>query len=300
MRLAALAAGVTAWLTLWPLAGETRVVLLGTGTPNADPQRSGPAAAVVVDGKSYLIDSGPGVVRRASAAAAKAKMPALEAKNLRIAFITHLHSDHTAGLADLILTPGVLERDAPLALYGPPGLKSMVSHLLAAYKEDLDIRLHGGEPSKPRGYIVNSTEIRRGGGVYKDDAVTVEAIPVQHGKWRYAYGYKFTSKDQRTIVVSGDAVPTESIVAACNGCDVLVHEVYSQAGFAKRPPEWQRYHSAYHTSTAQLAELANRAKPKLLVLYHQLIWSSNPEEMLREVRAHYSGEVRSGSDLDVY
>jgi len=284
-------------LLLGPVHAETKVVLLGTGTPNADPDRSGPSTAIVVNGTSYLVDFGPGVVRRASAAA-KRGIAGLEAKNLKMAFVTHLHSDHTAGYADLILTPGVLERDAPLEVYGPRGLKSMTSHLLAAYKEDMRIRFHGGEPAKPRGYIVNAHEIRPGV-VYRDANVTVEAFPVRHGAWEQAFGYKFKTAD-RTIVISGDAAPGSGIEQQCNGCDVLVHEVYSQAGFNKREPAWQQYHARYHTSTVQLAAIANQSKPGLLVLTHQLIWSSNPEEMLREIQASYSGRVVFGNDLDVF
>src|SRR6516164_252753 len=103
-----------------------QVILLGTGTPNADPDRSGPATAIVVNGSSYLVDFGPGVVRRAAAAG-------IAAKNLKIAFATHLHSDHTLGLADLIFSSWTLERTAPLELYGPPGIRAMAPHIEKAY-----------------------------------------------------------------------------------------------------------------------------------------------------------------------
>src|ERR1041384_1627449 len=83
---------------------KTQDVMLGTGTPNADPERSGPSVAIVVNDTPYLIDFGPGVVRRA-AAAFKAGVQGLEVKNLKRAFITHLHSDHTVGYPDLIFTP---------------------------------------------------------------------------------------------------------------------------------------------------------------------------------------------------
>src|SRR5436190_24132402 len=83
---------------------RTRVVLLGTGTPVPDPDRSGPATAIVVDDHAYLVDFGPGVVRRAELAALTKKIPAVEPGNLKVAFVTHLHSDHTAGYSDLIFT----------------------------------------------------------------------------------------------------------------------------------------------------------------------------------------------------
>ena len=87
-----------------PTGTQTRVVLLGTGTPNADPDRSGPALAVVVNEQAYLVDCGPGIVRRA-AAAHRAGIKALAVDKLTRVFITHLHSDHTLGFPDLILTP---------------------------------------------------------------------------------------------------------------------------------------------------------------------------------------------------
>lgn len=50
-------------------SARTQIVLLGTGNPNPDPERAGPATAVVVRGRAYLVDAGPGIVRRAAAAA---------------------------------------------------------------------------------------------------------------------------------------------------------------------------------------------------------------------------------------
>jgi len=276
---------------------ETKVVLLGTGTPNADPERSGPATAIVVNGQAYLVDCGPGVVRRA-AAAQQAGIEALAPERLTHVFITHLHSDHTLGYPDLIFTPWVLERSEPLEAFGPPGLAAMTEHLLAAYKEDLHIRLDGLEPANRTGHHVNVHEIAPGL-IYEDDNVRVVAFPVRHGSWPYAFGYRFETLD-RLVVVSGDTAPCPSLIAHARGCDVLVHEVYSQAGFQRRPPVWQRYHASFHTSTVELAEIARQARPKLLVLTHLLLWGASPEDLVEEVRGEYDGEVRCGEDLGVY
>ena len=154
-----------------------QVVLLGTGTPNADPAHSGPSVAIVVDGSPYLVDFGPGVVRRA-AAAYEAGIEGLAVERLNRAFLTHLHSDHTAGYPDLILTPWVLERDEPLHVYGPPGLNSMTDHILAAYRQDIRERIEGLEPANKQGYLVIAHEIDAGL-VYQDARVRVEAFPVQ-------------------------------------------------------------------------------------------------------------------------
>jgi ribonuclease BN (tRNA processing enzyme) len=281
-----------------PPSSGASVVVLGTGTPNADPDRSGPALAVIANGHAYLIDAGPGVVRRA-AAARRAGTAALEPRLLDRVFITHLHSDHTVGLPDLIFTPWVLERAVPLAVYGPPGIKAMTEHLEQAYSEDVHVRIDGAEPANETGYKVDAHEVDTGV-VYRDTNVVVRAFAVPHGDWKVAYGYRFDAGG-RSIVISGDTRASDAVVRACNGCDVLIHEVYSAEMFVRRPPEWQRYHAAAHTSTTQLAALATRARPKLLVLYHQLYWGADDDGLIREIRAAgYTGPVVSARDLGVY
>ncbi len=116
--------------------------MLGTGNPAADPERFGPAVAIVVNDRAYLVDCGPGMVRRA-AAAEKNGIAALKAKELKIVFITHLHSDHTLGYPDLIFSPWVLGRKEPLEAYGPHGLKAMTSHIEKAWTEDVRVRRTG-------------------------------------------------------------------------------------------------------------------------------------------------------------
>lgn len=275
----------------------TYAVLLGTGTPNAEPDRAGSAVAIVVNGSAYLVDCGPGVVRRANAAY-RAGVEALAPKNLSHVFITHLHSDHTLGYPDLVFTPWTLGRIAPLEAYGPMGLADMTESILEAYKEDIRIRLDGLEPANETGHQVNAHEIRAGV-VFEDENVRVTAFPVRHGAWRQAFGYRFETAD-RTIVVSGDTSPCASLVLQAKDCDVLIHEVYSKAGFDRRDPLWQQYHSRSHTSAVELAEIANQTRPKLLVLTHLLFWGSTPEELVAQVKQSYSGEVRCGYDLAVY
>lgn len=276
----------------------TRVVLLGTGTPTADPERSGPSLAIIVNGVSYVVDCGPGVVRRAGAAAAKYRIPLLRPAGLSRLFITHLHSDHTLGYPDFMLTPAVLRRNSALEVYGPKGLQSMTDHILAAYKEDIDIRLNGLEHGKPGGYKVNVHEIKEGE-IYRDSNVVVTAFKVHHGSWPQAFGYRFKTKD-KIIVAAGDCTYDDNVIKYAANCDILIHEVYSAEGFAKLPAADQKYHSVFHTSTTQLAEIANKVKPKLLVLTHQLLFGSTPQHVLDEIKAGYKGRVVYGNDLDAF
>jgi ribonuclease Z len=282
--------GLIVVLSAFAAAQDTRVVLLGTGNPNPEPDRMGPASAVISGDRVYILDCGPGVVRRAVEAG-------IGVKQMTRAFLTHLHSDHTAGLPDLILTPAVTGRAESLELYGPPGLRAMTSHLMAAYAEDMQIRLQGLEPAVRQAYVVHAHEVRPGE-IYRDEQVRVTAIAVAHGSWKNAYGYRFDAKD-RSIVFSGDTTYTEALARACNGCDILVHEVYSAAGLAARTPDWQRYHKAFHTSAVDLGKLAAAARPKKLVLYHQLPMGQKPEELVEEIRRNFNGEIIYGNDLDV-
>ena len=279
-------------------SGVVRVVLLGTGTPIPDPERGGPSTAVVVDGTTYLVDAGPGVVRHATAAAARDSLPALRVANLRYLFLTHLHSDHTLGLPDVMLTPAVMHRKLPLQVYGPPGTQAMVTNILRAYQQDIDLRIHGLERGDSTAYRVIVHEVKPGI-VYRDSNVTVRAFAVAHGSWRYAYGYRFEAAG-KSIVLSGDTGPTEAVVKACDGCDILVHEVYSKKGFDRLDSASRRYHSTFHTSAIELGELARRARPRLLILSHILFFGESADEILAEVKSRYSGTTVIGEDLAIY
>ena len=272
-------------------------MLLGTGTPNPDPDRMGPAVAVVVNGTAYLVDAGAGVMRRAEQAR-RAGVEALDARRIGLVFLSHLHSDHTIGLPDLIHTGWVAGRERALQLFGPPGTSAMAKHLTEAYGADIANRKAGLQPHTPEGWRVEATEVT-GGPVFRDSNVTVTAIPVPHDGWAVSLAYRFETRD-RVVVISGDTRPSGALVEACNGCDLLIHEVYSVKGFAARSPDWQRYHADAHTSASELAALAARARPKRLVLYHQLYWGTTDEELLAEVRKSYAGVVVSGKDLGIY
>ncbi len=279
-----------------PAAGKTRIVLLGTGTPGPLPDRSGPATAIVVNDAAYLVDFGPGVVRRANAAYLDRDIKALEPTKLRVAFVTHLHSDHTVGYPDLIFTPWTIGRRVPLEVYGPRGLKAMTKHILEAYRVDIETRTNpeGNQRGFPEGHKVNAHEIGSGV-VYKDANVTVTAFATKHAM--ESYGYRFDTPD-RSIVISGDTNPTQATIDACRGCDVLIHEAHSPVWLATRPDHFQQFAAKFHTTTTQLAVLAEKAKPRLLILYHYV--SLSPEDLNDEMLARYGGHFVIGRDLDVY
>ncbi len=210
------------------LALTTQIVLLGTGDGGPVSRRAGPATAIVVDGRAYVVDFGPGIVRRAAAAHERG-IAALNPVNLTHAFATQLHFDRTAGYPELVFTPWALGRKQPLEIYGPPGIRNMTGHVLAAWSE--------GAPGQPQAQRVNVHEIQPGL-VYRDPQVTVIAFDA---------AYRFQTPDRR-IVISGEPRPNAAIVKQCDGCDVLIHEVQLQ-------------------DVRQLSELATRARPGILILH---------------------------------
>lgn len=285
--------------------GTARVVMLGTGTPRPDPNCSGPATAIIVNDTPYLIDFGPGVIRRATAAYKKGLTAiGFGGVNIKTAFLTHLHSDHTVGYPDLILTPWVMGRHEALTVYGPKGLEAMTEHVLKAWQVDIAVRTNGIDRRRSTGCRVLAHEIVPGL-IYKDCNVTVTAFPAQHEDMVDSFSFRFDTPD-RVIVISGDTTPTQALIDHSRGCDVLVHEAYSMESFRAASPQWQEYRRRAHTSSVELAHIANMVKPGLLVIYHRSNAggaSMNVEQedvVVEEIRRTYKGNVVTGQDLDVF
>jgi len=277
-------------------ADTATVILLGTGTPVPSHTTQGPATAVVVGARLFVFDAGPGVERQMEAAG----LP-VRGGPVTLVLLTHLHSDHTLGLPDLVFTSWVMGRRVALPVVGPPGTARMVEHITQAWSEDVAIREHGLEHGAPDGWRVRVRETR-GGIVYDSAGVRIRAFPVRHGSWKWAFGYRIDAAG-KSIVISGDTAPSDSLAAAAEGVDVLVHEVYPESRLApeKRPggEDWPRYMRAFHTSDRELGALAARARPRRLVLTHIVRMGGTDEELVRGVHAGgYDGVLVVGHDLD--
>jgi ribonuclease BN (tRNA processing enzyme) len=180
----------------------------------------------------------------------------------------------------------------------------MTKHVLEAWKVDIDNRTNGIDHLPRAGCRVNVREIVPGV-IYSDRNIRITAFPVRHGALADAFGLRCETPD-RVIVISGDTAPTPSLAKHCEGCDVLIHEAYSQQTYRSVPRKWQRYRREHHTSSRELAALAARVKPGLLVLYHRAnaggaMTLADPETaLLDQVRSLYDGRVVTAHDLDVF
>jgi ribonuclease Z len=300
MRPAAACVLLSLWMFAAPAHAETRVIVLGTGTPVPDANRAGAGVAVVVAGETYLFDAGGGVVHRAAQAAERYDLPALVPQRIAHLFITHLHSDHLHDVSELA-TARWWSRERRLRVWGPRGLAAYVGHMNAMATVEAGIRVPGTPPElivDREGYLASATEIEDGI-VFRNDDIVVEAFTVDHGDIRPSFGYKVTAAD-RTIVISGDTAFSETLVEKARGVDLLLHEVISGDRLGELSEFWQHYHGTSHTTTTELARIAALARPRLLVLYHVLFIGATPEEVVAEVTRDYDGEVVLASDLDLF
>ena len=276
-----------------PAPDTITVVLLGTGVgPPVNLQQYGPSTLVEAGGQRLLFDCGRGATFRI-------KQAGVPLGSISRVFLTHLHSDHIIQLPDLLLAGWVAGRHAvPLEVWGPAGTRAMMDHLQQAFAFDIHMRRDVDEHFPAAGIRVVSHEVQEGV-VFDEHGVTVTAFLVDHGPVRPAFGYRIDTPD-RSIVVSGDTRPSPAIAAACNGCDVLIHEVYSDSGFANMPVARQKYHAQAHTSATQLGTIATAARPKLLILTHILFFGASEERVLAEVRSTFKGNVVLPRDLQVF
>ena len=282
------------------LSSETKLIILGSGTPNPDPERYGSGYAVVVNDEAYIVDFGPGIVRRISAMSPTwgGEFPSMELENINTAFLTHIHSDHSGALADLILTPWIMGRDEPLNLYGPEGLKAMSENITEAYIDDINYRLYGSQPANELGFTTNVTEISDDGTIFKDNNIEVIAFKNAHGDFKNSFGFLFITEDKR-ILFSGDTAVSNNLMKYGKNLDILVHEVFSSETFVNKTKDWQIYHQAHHTSSIDLGIIADELQPKKLVLSHILFWGASEDSLLKDIRKNFNGQAVIAKDLMV-
>jgi len=294
---------ITAGLALSPLhaatdTGHTRLILLGTaGGPRPRKSRSGSAQAIVSGGVIYVVDCGYGVTRQIVFAG-------LPLKQLRHVFITHHHSDHDIELGPLLQLAWLSGLTTPVDCWGPPTMDRMVDAYIQY--EGYDIAIRQTDENRPDfRSLVRTHELSGAGQVLSDKLMRVTAAKVVHPPIDLALAYRFDAPD-RSIVISGDTRPSESLIALAKGADVLVHEammpdrVPQMVGSLPNAAALARSVVSHHTSAEQAGEVAAAAGVKMLVLSH-LVPAGDPdvpdEEWLAAARRHFGGPIVVGRDL---
>ena len=266
-------------------------ILIGTGYPRPDANRAGPCTVVVAGDEWFVVDAGRGATLRIAGTK-------LEYERMRAVFVTHLHSDHTAGLPDLFDTSWQFGRKArPFELYGPAGIDRLAHGMLEFFDYDIHIRRDLVEKHPAAGATISVHPVREGV-VFEDANVRVTAFVVDHAPVEPAFGYRFESQG-KAIVISGDTRPTPNLVKFAKGADVLILEAYLPEHFLRvDTPAVAKRLMSYHTSAEEAGAIAAQAGVKTLALTHLI--PGDADEVFRERAGKaFKGILIVGRDLQV-
>jgi ribonuclease Z len=268
------------------------LTLLGTGCPQCDPDRLGPANLVRHAGKSYLVDCGSGVTQRLVAAGTAGR-------DLDAVLLTHLHSDHIVDLFQLVISSWHQGRDRPQRVLGPTGTKRFVDGLLVLWKPELEQRIAHEKRPSTRALEIDVTEIVAGEILAEGD-LRVSAVAVNHLPVKHAFGFVFEAGGQR-LAFSGDTAYCPALIEAARGADVLVHECFIHRDMAVKPgmrtAEGIAAVASYHTLSGEVGKVAREAGVKCLVLNHFVPTKFDRAALIAEVRRDYTGPLLIGEDL---
>jgi len=268
-----------------------RVTLLGTGAPPPSLERFGPSTLIEAGGQKFIFDAGRGAMQRLN----QLGIPFCDISGM---FLTHHHSDHVVGFPDLWLTGWIGrpwgKRSVPLEVWGPVGTVQMMEHLPKAFHVDIRVR---SKSYSPEGVKLAAHEIREGV-VFDGDGVRVSAFEVDHGGEELpAFGYRIEYRN-RVAVLSGDTTFNENLIRHADGADLLVHEVTAAAGSAAESAAQLKRIGANHTTPEQAGEVFARARPRLAVYNHLLLFgSATAEDLIPATRQKYDGPLVVGVDL---
>jgi len=269
---------------------EIVVTLVGTGGPELTPQRSGEATLVQTAGQTLLFDTGRNTLDNLY----RSHIPPQSVTRI---FLTHLHSDHFAGLPDLWITPWfLLGRTQPLEVSGPPGTQAMIDGMRAMLAHDLE---HRPNATLPRAALDITVHEIQPGQVYQQAGVTVVATPVEHADGDPAFAYRVESAG-RAVFLTGDCTLTPALMAAASGADLIIANVAAGTPALEALPRIQPILAKLLTPE-QAAQLFIAAMPRLAVFSHivkkGLPGAAGDAVILARTRAAgYRGPLRMGHD----
>ncbi len=265
---------------------DLSVAFLGTGGAVPSARRNTASVLVARGGERLLFDCGEGTQRQMQRSLGLVQVDAI--------YFTHFHADHFLGLPGLLKTYDLTERERPLTIYGPRGLRDLIGSLgrvigRVGYKLELveiepgdaipcdgaEVRAFAVEHSvRAHGYAL--VEAERPGrfdpaeakrlGVKEGPAFAAlqrgESVDALNGEVVEPRQVMGETRPGRTLVVTGDTAPCHATVEAAAGAELLVHD----ASFSEE--EAQRAADTGHSTVGQAAAVAREAEVKLLALVH--------------------------------
>lgn len=278
-----------------------KLTFFGTGAPRPSADRHGPSILVEAGSRKILIDAGPGVRQRMFEAGGFGLLT-----QVTDIFLTHLHYDHVAGVADLWITGWMYGRPAPLRVFGPPGTGEFVAGLKQAYRWDIDYRQIVGIPSP--GSPMDAKEIGPGV-VFDQDGVKITAFKVAHmpvlpgtnrvaNFWGATYGYRVDYAG-RSVAFSGDlrVAPDSELIKYGRGADVVVHEVQVPSPGTSAEAVRANVSLSVHSSPEEAGRAFATMRPRLAVYSHIIPPQTTSEDLRAATRPFYDGPLLTAFDL---
>lgn len=311
-----------------PSTSHTEILFLGTaGGPPLRPNRSEPATLIIVDGRSYLIDCGIGTVQQMLKAG-------IDPQQIRTIFLTHLHSDHDLGLADVMgddfFMLNLRGATASIGIYGPPQTRELVDasfHFVTVAARPFAVENPETYPPMAAGQFPSPFKVHefgRDGLIYQDDKIRVTAaenshyalMSAQERKTFKSYSYRIETP-YGTIVLTGDTGPSDAVTRLAHGADVLIAEADAVNAAdrdrfiemmasrnhwtAERKRGFRAHFVSEHLDTGEIGQMASRAHVRSVILYHYDPSSrADQAAHVSGVKQYFGGPVFAPDDLDRY
>lgn len=246
------------------------VTILGSGASILSPDRVLAGLMIETHGEPLIFDMGAGVLHRLSCSL-------IELTRIEHLFISHMHVDHVSDIVAFIQSLWLMGYDKTLNVYGPKDLAKMAIVLAQVFP-----------------YLQGKVKLKyhelKSGFEAKTKNWKVTAFPVNHGDFE-AYGFLIEAEGKR-VIYSGDTAPSENVVKAATGADLLIHECSL--------PDRLKEMASFHTTPTELGVVAAQAGVKTLVLTH--LYPELIEELgdaLRSIRASFSGKIIVPRDTQI-
>lgn len=280
-------------------ADTLEVTITGTGTPMPSPATAGAGVLVRSGGQALQFDAGRGTVGRLVDAGVPP--PAVST-----VFVTHHHSDHLIGLADLVMTRWVMDQPnhRPLEIVAPAGpAVGFLEEMLDAWRADIEIRMeHVGRGDRPDPIVVAFEPSETPTEIWSRDGLRVVSVAVHHEPVLPAVAFRVETA-AAAIVISGDTRVCDEVGQLAAGADVVVHEACRAQALREQFGSLPQIEHVvdYHADTRELGAQAERLHVPHLVLTHLIPPPANDEQrqaFADDVRAGgFTGQVTVAQDL---
>lgn len=277
---------------------EIRVTLLGTSSPVLNISRFGMGTLVETGGQKLLFDAGRGTAMRLHQAK-------VLLRDITAIFVTHLHSDHIAGLPDIYATAPLTvggSRRAPFDIWGPQGIADVAHGMQLMFAANSEIRVAEKDMVQEATHIIAHSLPSDGGLVYEKDGVKVSAFRVEHGH-AIAYGYR-VEKAGHAVVLSGDTTYSPNLAQHAKGVELLIHCVaIGSRRLESEAPELVRPRYAHLASPEMAGRILQEVRPRQAVFSHISLISGRgiprptADELKSRISAVYEGPFVIGEDL---